>query len=85
MIHPSFPLPGAVKRARSQWSGQWRRNLSISLTVKGFKGDNIIIIIPTPLCPKACRTLNFLTVQENRALAGRVKSPYRRSRKNISD
>jgi hypothetical protein len=33
------------------------------------------IIIPTPLCPKACRTLNFLTVQENRALAGRVKKP----------
>jgi hypothetical protein len=47
--------------------------------------DWTYIIIPTPLCPKACRTLNFLTVQENRALAGRVKSPYRRSRKNISD
>jgi hypothetical protein len=39
------------------------------------------IIIPTPLCPKACRTLILLTMQENRALAGRVKNPYRRSRR----
>jgi hypothetical protein len=45
-------------------------------------GQIIIIIIPTPLCPKACRTLNFLTVQENRALAGRVKNPYRRRSDN---
>jgi len=29
-------------------------------------------------CPKACRTLILLTVQENRALAGRVKNPYQR-------
>ena len=34
----------------------------------------IIIIIPTPLCPRACRTFKLFTVQENRALASRMKN-----------
>jgi len=41
------------------------------------KNWKAIIIIPTPLCPKACRTLNQLAVQENRVFANRVKNPYR--------
>ena len=38
---------------------------------------NIFIIILTPLCPRACRTFKLFTVQENRALVGRVKNLYR--------
>ena len=37
-------------------------------------------IIPAPLCPRACRTFNLFTVQENRALASRMKNLYRWSK-----
>ncbi|KAK4099656.1 hypothetical protein N658DRAFT_157407 [Parathielavia hyrcaniae] len=43
---------------------------------------NIIIIIPTPLCPGGVPDLQLFTIQENRTLAGRMKNPYRKYQGN---